>query len=525
MTGKRLQIAFWLGLGLAARPAGAVEGRYQGSVSRVVGIQGGDAMRHLYEIGGRQTLPRGLDLQLRGVFRYQSQLPIRDTDLLRTRLLAELRATQWRVDAQYSPWQRNVLSRQLSRESQTLLGVHWTPARGPQVDGQYERLDREVAGVRSSYNDSRVRLGWERNSFGATTGLRRIDSSAQDGIGAPQRTDQWDGSVHAERRWGPVFTGAEYEGLVSKYGSRALRRTMDTQRVQGRAVWTPNRWVAANATLLDRWGGVTENTAVGSRRSGERGVTAGVNVRPVVGLSLQAMREYSRQTNPGLDLVVDHLQFLTIYQHDVWRQVRLQTGWMNAIQFAGATSEAPRNTVYALLDGRLRPGLDARTEVRASRVHEGTDAGTQWHELAEARTRPTRSTRLDATWTRESHPRLNGAGQTDYEWQVIGAYEPSPYLGVSGTWRRQTGSGRVHRDETVSGLNANWRPAQRTSVALNGQWRESATTNAVGSDRSIGLDVGYDLSDGTRTRMSARETRTPVGTHQRSYSLLVEKNF
>lgn len=521
----RLQLVIWVGLGLVARPAGAVEGRYQGSVSRVEGIQGGDAMRHLYEIGGRQTLPRGLDLQLRGVLRYQSRLPVQNTDLLRTRLLAELRASRWRVDAQYSPWQRNVVTRTLSRESQALVGVHWMPERGPQFDAAYERLDREVGGVRSSYDDTRLRLGWARASYGVQTGVRRIDAAAQGGLDVPQRTDQWDAAAHVEHRWGTVFTGAEYEGLVSKYSHRAQRRTMDTQRVQGRALWTPNPRISATATLLERWGGLNDNTTAGYRRTGEHGVAASVDVRPLAGLSLQLLREYNRQTNPGVDLVVDHLQFLTVYRHEVWRRVMLQAGWMTAAQFAGATTEAPRNMVYGLLDGRLRPGLDARAEVRASRVHEGDESGTQWHELVEARTRPTRTTRFDATWTRNSHPVLNGGGQTDHEWQLIAAYDPSPYMGVSGTWRRQTGGGRVHRDETVTGLNANWRPAQRTTVALNGQWRESYTTNAVGTDRSIGVDVGYDLANRTRARASARETRTPVGQRQRSYSLLIEKTF
>jgi hypothetical protein len=525
MRTRRLQFGSWIGAVLVALPSAAIEGRYQGAVSRVEGAGEGDAMRHLYEISGRRTLSGGLDFRLHASLRYQSRLPVRDTDLLRSRLLAELRATQWRVDAQFVPWQRNVVTRIDSRERQSILGVHWTPRRGPQVDAAYDRLDREVGGVRSAYDDRRLRTGWERNGYGAEATVRRIDARTNSSLGAAQRTDQWTGRVHAERSWATVTTGGEYEGVVSKYRVSQLRRTTQSQRAQGRASWTPDRRVSATTTILERWTTLDDNSLRASQSTREHGLTAAVDVRPVFGLNVQALREYRRQDGVGADVVVDYLQLLTNYRHDVWRRVELQTGWTAAVQFAGATGEAPRSSAYGTLDGRLRPGLEARAEVRASRVRDPNGVGTQWHELAEVRTRPTRFSRVDIAWRRESLPPVNGAGQTEREWQVRGSYEPSPSVSIGGSWRRLAGEGRIRRHERLTGVTANWRLTRRVSVAANGQWRRTRGMSDLGSDRALGMDASFDLATGTRMRANVRESRAPLSRRQRSYGLIVEKNF
>lgn len=525
MKTRHLEPAMWLCMVLAAFPARAIEGRYLGSVNRVEGLEGGDVMRHLYEIGGRQALPRGLDLRLRASLQYQSNLPVRDTDLLRSRLLAEVRGSQWRADAQFVPWQQNTAGYRSSRERQSQLGLHFTPARGPQFDAGYDRLDREVGGLRSASESRRLRAAWNRNGYGVETSVRRIDTQPSAGLEAAQRTDEWRGSARAERTWRKVATGADYEGLVSKFRVRDRRRLLQTQRAQGHATWTPHRMVSATATVLERWGDVEDNALRTVQPMGERGVTAEVDFRPATGLVVRGLREYRRQDAVGVDIVSDYFQLESRYRHDVWRGVALQTGWMSAMQFAGATADAPRGTVYGALDGRLRPGLDARTEVRASRVRTAGATGTHWQELTELRTRPTAATRMDVSWRRDAFPALEGQGQTDREWQVTGAIDPAPSASLSGTWRRLRGAGRITRIERHTSLAANWRPARHVALAANAQWRRAEGSNDTGTERAVGLDIALDLPSDTRLRGNTREARTAGLPNRRSYGVTLEKNF
>lgn len=525
MRTRQLKHAIWMGAVLSAAPALAIEGRYLGSVNRVEGIGGGDVMRHLYEIGGRQPLPRGLDLRLRASLQYQSNLPVRDTDLLRSRLLGELRAERWRVDAQVVPWQQNTAGYRNSRERQSQFGLHWTPARGPQVDAGYDRLDRDLAGLRSASESRRVRAAWNRNGYGVETSVRRIDTQPSAGLGAPQRTEEWRGAAHVERAWRNVVTGGDYEGLASRYSVRERRRTLQTQRIQGRATWTPHRKVSAKATALERWGDVDDNAVRNAPPMGERGLTAEVDFRPVTGLNLRGLREYRRQEGLGGNLVSDYLQLETRYRHDVWRGIAMHTGLLSAVQFAGANADAPRNSFYGALDGRLRPGLEVRTEVRASRVRTAVATGTHWQDLAELRSRPTTATRVDVSWRRDALPALDGLGQTDREWQVTGAFDPSPATSVSGTFRRLTGEGRVTRIERYAAVSASWRPARRATLSTNAQWRRAEGTNDLGNERVLGFDVAFDLPNDTRLRGNLREARTFSLPNRRSYGVNLEKNF
>ncbi len=525
MRTRHLQLAIGIGAALAVHPALAIEGRYLGTVNRVQGIDGGDAMRHLYEIGGRQPLPRGLDLHLRASLQYQSLLPVRETDLLRSRVFADLRATRWRADAQLAPWQRNVAGNRSSRERQSQLGLHWTPRRGPQVDAGYNRLDREIAGLRSSSEDRQLRAGWGRNGYGVNAGVRRIDARANGAIGAPQRTDEFRGGVHAERSWTKLTTTGQYDGLVAKYQSFARRRSTQTQTLQGQAAWTPERRVSASANVIERWGRADDNAAPSNQRIGERDLTADLSVRPFTGLDLRAVREYRRQGDGVSNHVSDYMQLEMLYRHDVWRAVVLQTGWMSAVQFAGAGGDAPRSTAYGSLDGRLRPGLEARAEVRAARIRAASSVGTQWHELAEVRTRPTAATRINVSWRQDELPDVEGLGQQDREWQVTGSFDPSASTSVSGTWRRLSGQGRVRRAEHHTGLNANWRLTPRMVAAANGLWRQVSGKADVGSERVFGFDLGFELPNGTRLRGNARETQSTGLVDRRSYSVTVEKTF
>jgi len=522
---RHLEHAIWIAAVLAAVPAVALEGRYLGSVNRVEGVQDGDVMRHLYDIGGRQPLPRGLDLRLRASFQYQSNLPVRNTNLLRSRLLGELRATQWRIEGQVLPWQRNTAGYHDSRERQAQFGLHWTPARAPQLDATYDRLDRDIAGLRSASESRRLSAAWNRPGYGAETSVRRIDTQPDAGLGASQRTDEWRGTAHVERAWRKVVTGGDYEGQVSKYSLRERRRRLQTQRIQGHADWTPHRKISASATVLERWGDVDDNSLRVVQPMGERGITAQVDVRPVTGLVLRALREYRRQDELGIDLVSDYLQLEARYRHDVWRGVALQTGWMNAKQFTGATAEAPRGMVYGALDGRLHPGLDARAEVRASQVQTGVSSGTHWQELTELRTRPTAATRMDVSWRRDEFPALDGRGQTDLEWQVTGAFDPSASTSISGTWRRLTGGGRITRHENHTGVSANWRPTRQLSFSANGQWRRARGTNDLGTERVLGFDVALDLARDMRLRGNMRQAQTSGIPNRRSYGVSLEKTF
>ena len=527
MRTGHLQHGFWLALVLAATPALAVEGRYLGSVNRTEGTGGGDVMRHLYDIGGREPLPHGLDLRLRASFQYQSNLPVRDTDLLRSRLFAEVIAERWRVNAQVLPWQKNAVGSSNSRERQAQFGLHWAPARGgPQFEAGYDRLDRDLAGLRSASEDRRARAVWNRNGYGAETSVRRIDTQPSAGVGAPQRTDEWRGAAHVERGWRNLVSGAaDYEGLVSKLSVRERRRTVDTQRIQGNATWTPHRKISATATAHNRWGSTEDNEFRNAPPIGERGVTAELGFRPVNGLDLRALRAYRREDAVGVDVVSDYLQLETRYRHDIWQGIGLQAGLMRAEEFAGATTDAPRSNFYGALDGRLRPGLEFRAEVRGSQVQIAGERGVRWQDLAELRTRPTAATRVDVSWRWDEAPRLAGLGQTDREWQVTAAYDPSPSTSLSGTFRRLTGEGRLTRIDQYAAMSASWRPTHRTTFSANAQRRSTEGANALASERVVGFDAAFELPSRTRLRGNFNAARTSRLPDRRAYGVSLEKTF
>jgi len=535
-------------------PAWGLEGRYLGSLYHTDSRTQENLMSHLYDVNGYRALSAKTDLRLRMSLRYHSRPGTSNSSLLRGRFQGDLRSSIWRLNAQYEPWQRLsargpsnpqpesappfVPPRQ--RDAQLLFQV--TPPRGPSLAVNFGRQDRETVNGRFWSDNRRAQLNYSLGGFGSEVAYRRVQGTS-DGANAPASlTEEVRGGLTGVRSWRTASVQAGYDALYSHFSVRERRRELHTQRVGLTAAWNPTRRFTASTSLLDRWGGGHDDAAIAPLDISEQSVNANLEFRPFNSLQFEALRQYQRSRTTLAFDIIDYLQFEARLRRDLRRGLAFQSGWLGSADLGSSAGGIPNNAAYALIDGRLRPGLETRAELRASRAATGLSTGTSWLRLLQLRTHPNRVTRFDITWRKDTLPEFLGLAQVDQQWEFVAGYEPMPGASIVGAWRRLDGFGRVARLEHLKTLNASWRWSERTSAGFN--WsRRSATAPFQLENSATGLDLTLILPSDIRLHGTWSEivqetvriesiTGLPEGfqsvmrrDHSRSYGASLEKSF
>lgn len=525
MVRPRLQVCCVVALLAAgAAPARALEGRVLGSLQRVEDWREDDMMRFLYELGGRQQINPSTDLRLRLSLNYYSLLNQHDYDLWSTRLYAQMRAPQWLVDAQYTPWQQVSPLRSAGTERRGHLNLRWMPRRLPHVDALYSRFDRDLNGLRSRTDDRRLRVSYGTDALGGSVGFRRVDTEPGGGIGVGSRTDEWKGDLRSLWAWRQMNVGGNYEGLLSRYRYRERRRELATHQIGMLANYTPVRRVTIGANVLQRWGHLTDNATLYPGDVDESACGAHVQYRATRDLDFQLSREYRRTSGAPTANVSDYMQGEARFRRAMARDFYFQAGYLTILDLASRGGSLPSNTLYGLVDGRLRRGVDGRAELRVARP-EGQDlGGTQWHRLLQLRTRPTERFRFEVDWRKDTLPRILGLDQTDREWHFLGGYEPVPGSNLMLSWRRIDGEGRIERAEAEWILSAGHRFAEEASLSVNWSRRSVLHPYAVTIANVLAADLSFWLPSRWQARANYRQDLRDTSP-LRSYGAVLEKRF
>jgi hypothetical protein len=455
-------------------------------------------------------MPRNLDFRWRLSQQYQRRLGVAESDVLRTRLFGDLRGQIWRLDAQLEPWQRNAPGPARSRERQSQVGFRLMPPRLPQLDLRIDRLDRDTQSGLSSSERKRVQVGWSRGGVSTEAAFRRIDAVPAGIATAPSRTEEWRGGLHVVRASRRASVEGGYEALVSDFRSHARRRSLDTQRVQLGAGWTPVRQVSMQASFFDRWGRTEDNAQPGARSLDEVATAANLRVRPGAGFEMAGTHEYRRQSSALGDVVSDYVQVEGLFRRDVRRGLVMQTGYLGTMRLGGGSGDVPHSNVYGFLDGRLLPRIDGHAETRASRARGEGVGGTQWHHALQARTRPTRRTKLEVGWNRQTLPEILGVAQHDRRWEIQGGWDPGGGASLVAAWRRLDGHGRIRRAERFTSLTGSWRPSE--STALSASWSRQTSRTVFGSrlypewkeERRVRLGEEFVIGDTDNSAIATR---------------------
>ena len=515
---------------LAVRPASALEldGRYVGSYVRSE-TSGGtdDAMQHRYDVGTRATTPGGLDLDLRSSLQYQNRLEPQSS-LLRTRFFGGLSTQLWRLHGQFVPWQAVSPGEEAPHERDLQLGLNLRPQHLPTLELFFNRRDRTVADLPSWTEDQRATLTYGIGNFGANLGFRRIDAAAPGSLGAPTVTKEWRGGLRGSGSWKTLAAAADYDALLSDSTLRERRRELSSHRANTDATWTVTRRFTLGGAWLERWGLDRDNSAGAPAETDieERYLDARAGYRPIEGLDLELLREYRRRMDAAGPVVSDYLRAQGTYRHQVVRGLTLNTGYARSQRLRTRQGELPNDTAFGLLDGRLRGGVEGRAELRLGRSATGTDTtGTQWHRLLQLRTFPSRTTRLDLTWNKDTLPQVSGSAQRDRQWELTAAYQPVSTLSLVGSWRRLDGAGRVDRRESFTSFTSSWQTRRRVTVGTNWSRRAAAGLGPSSRETVAGIDLGFWLPDEYRTQSSWRYVSGADQAVSRSYNVTVTKNF
>lgn len=515
---------------LAGRPAPALEidGRYVGSYIRSETSAGSEeAMQHRYDVGTRTTTPGGLDLDLRSSLQYRNRLEPQ-SGLLRTRFFGDLSTQLWRLHGQLVPWQAVAPGDDAPHERDLQLGLDLRPRRLPQLELFFNRRDRSVADLPSWTEDQRATLTYGIGNFGANLGFRRIDAAAPGSLSAPTVTKEWRGGLRGSGSWKTLAASADYDALLSDSTLRERRRDSSSHRVNTDATWMVTRRFSLGGAWLERWGLNRDNSTgpVVETDIDERTIDARAGYRPLEGLDLELLREYRRRMDAAGPVVSDYLRGQGTYRRPVVRGLTLNTGYARSQQLRTHQGELPNDTAFGLLDGHLRNGIEGRAELRAGRGAGGTDStGTQWHRLLQLRTFPSRTTRLDITWSRDTLPRVSGATQRDRQWELTASYQPVSALSLVGSWRRLDGAGRVERRESYTSFTSSWQTRRRVTLGTNWSRRVAAGLGPSSRETVTGIDLGFWLPDDYRTQTSWRYVSGEDRLVNRSYNLTLTKNF
>lgn len=524
-----------------------------------------DVLRMRYDIGTRERIPAGLDLDLRTSLQFSRRPGESNSDLLRSRFFGEARRSAFRLHGQFVPWQDLTSGDGGPQEHNLVLGLELAPRNAPRFDVDYNRQRRARAGVLSESEDRRARLSYSLGGLGGSASVRRIDASAGPALQAPSRTDEVRAGINGTTRLGPVSLSTDYEGLFTELATAARRRDSSVHGVHANAAWAVRERLSAVASAITRWGRTEDNGLANPRDLEERYLSGGLQYRPWNSLDFSALREH-RRSAAAMDLVdTDYFQFDGNFRHPIRRALQFQTGYRHTVATASDRGEIPNRSAYALLDGRLRAGIDCRAELRASRSAADGSEDTRWVRLGQLRTRPTRNTRFEATWTHTTTPiavitnpdsvpadttapaadtlaAMRGVSQNDRQFEILASYEPVRAASVVVALRALDGGGRVERRERFATTTATFRLARFAS--LSGNWSRrlseadfSLAESGAGSgdagnrearefsETVVGLDMSGRMSRNLRYSGSWREISGNGRPASDNYSLTIERTF
>jgi len=511
-------------IALGAGQALAFEGRTLGSFLHNEGPTDEDLFRLLYDMGDQRPLTQDVGLHTRMSLQYYNRIDVSGQELWRSRFHANLMAPTWRVEGQFAPWQRTVPGFSSSRSRDGLVGAHWTPRRGPRLDVQYQRFDREALGVQSHSDDRRVRVGYAARGLTGDIGYRQIDTGGSTGIAAASRTQEWRGTLQGVRGLRRGSLQSDYEALWSRFGVRDRRRDLMSQRLGAGGAYSPLRRVTVGASAARRWGAIDDNALIVSTRIDETTFGAQIEVLPVDALRLQAARQYSRLQARPRDNISDYLQLQADYRRAVVPGTDFHVGWLRVANFA-AGGDAPNDGAYVLVDGHMRRGIGGRAEMRAARQPSIGTSGIRWHRLLELRTHPSETTRFDVQWRRESQPEILGLDQQDREWSLTSGWDPVPGSNLVLVWRAVDSWGRVSRGERLWTFTGTMNPSERAQLALQWSRRDVVWPFTATVSEVLSADGSYGLPTTWQAHALYRQSLEGVVFETRSYGFSLEKRF
>jgi len=490
----------------------------------MTGAEEQDVLRMRYDIGTREQIPAGFDLDLRSSLQFSRRPGESKSDLLRSRFFGEARRSGIRFYGQFVPWQETTSGDGGPEEHNLQLGLALTPRGAPQFDADYNRQRRSRGGVLSESEDRRARLSYSFGGLGAQASVRRLDAERGPSLQAPSRTDEVRAGINGATRIGSLSLSTDYEASFTDFAAAARRRDAEIHGAHANAAWAIHTRFSAIASAISRWGRTEDNALANPEEIDERYLSGGLQYRPWDGVDLSALREHRRSATTTNRVDTDYFQFDGNFRKPLRQALQFQTGYRHTAATSSDRGEIPNRSAYALLDGRLRAGIDGRAELRASRAASGEIDDTRWVRLAQLRARPTHNTRLDATWTKTTTPFaiitnpdsvsadttapaadtltvVRGVSQDDRQWEIVTSYDPTRAATFVLALRALDGGGRVARRERFGSVSTTWRLAR--SVNLTGNWSRRTSK----SDFALIAETGAETGDaGQRVVRESAET-------------------
>jgi len=516
-----------------------IDGRYLGTYQVSQAGNTEDFMRHLVDLHAYDDLSRNLKLSFDLSLAYRVRPGESQTDFLESRLFGDLRDPRWRVHGLYLPWQDAAPGINAPRRREVQLGFDLTPPRLPHLRLVYDRHDRQTVVEASQIEDIRVEgshtIGW----LDGRASYRRIQSTIQGGIGASNNTDQWKAALLGNQTWGPVSGTAGYAAEYNTYELRDLSRVYYTQRFDVGGQWAAMRALRVGVASYLRWGRSEDSGPATDVPIDEKFLSGNVSYLPIREIELNALREYrSTQGLSGL-AISDYLQLKAVFRKDLVRGLLFQNGYTYTADLHSQGGSIPQNGLYFLVSGRARRGVTVNGELRFATANEGDEgsSGTNVRRLLGVQLTPSRTVRLDGSWSRNTYPEftvqsavdsLPGTvfpAQEEQEWTLLLGYRPSSRIDLTGSSRWLDGYGRLQRRERFGTATLGYRLSDRTSLSLNWNRRVSQVGAAAIDARALSSDLSFWLPREFRTKLGWVRNSTIGRPVTNSYNVTVEKRF
>jgi hypothetical protein len=526
---------------LWAAPAAAdLNGRYLGSYQVSEAATTEDFMRHLIDLHAYDDLSRSVKLSFDLSLGYRFRPGESQTDLLDSRIFGDLRHPRWRVHAQYVPWQDATPGPSPARRREMQLGLDLTPARLPQLRLVFDRHDRSTTIQNSSVNDFRIEGSHTLGELGAHASYRRIQSAIQGGVGAANNTDQWKAGVLANHSWGRMAASAGYEAEYNTYELRDLSRKYYTQRVDAGGQWSARRNLRVGLASYLRWGRSEDNGPANDLPIDEKFLSGNVSYLPIRELELNALREYRSTQGLTEDAISDYLQLKAVLRKDLVRGLLFQNGYTYTADLHSRGGSIPQNGLYFLVSGRARRGVVVNGELRFATANQGEEtssSGTNVRRLLGVQLTPSRTVRVDGSWSRNTYPEFTVQSgvdslpptvfpsQEEEEWTLLLGYRPSSRIDLTGSSRWLDGRGRLFRRERFGSATFGYRFSDRTSLAMNWNRRVSQVGPAEIDTRALSTDLMFWLPREFRTKLGWVHNTTVGRPSIDNYNVTVEKRF
>ena len=526
---------------MCAGPARAdMDGRYLGSYQLSEAGTSEDFMRHLVDLHAYDDIARNLKLSFDVSLAYRFRPGESQTDLLESRIFGDLRHQRWRLHAQYVPWQDAAPGISPPRRRELQLGLDLTPARLPQLRLVYDRHDRSTAIENSRLEDFRVEGSHTMRGVGARLSYRRLQSVSEGGVGAPNNTDQWKAGVLGNRSFGPVSASAGYEAEYNTYEIRDLSRVYYTQRLDVGGQWAAMRALRIGVASYLRWGRSEDNGPANDLPIDEKFLSGNVTYLPIREIELNALREYRSTQGLTGDAISDYLQLKAVFRKDIVRGLLFQNGYTYTADLHSRGGSIPQNGLYFLLSGRARRGVTVNGELRyatANHGDESSSSGTNVRRLVGVQLTPSRTVRLDGSWSLNTYPEFTVQSgvdslpltvfpaQEEEEWTLLLGYRPSSRIELTGSSRWLDGHGRLDRRERFGTATFGYRFGARTSLSVNWNRRVSELGTAKVDARALSTDLSFWLPREFRTKLGWIHNTTAGRLSANSYNVSVEKRF